>query len=37
MDEIGPAETDRIIAQALRLAFPPAAAAGDPGNGEAAA
>ncbi len=35
MDAIGPAETDRVIAQALRLAFPPTA--GDAGNGEATA
>ena len=33
MDEIGPVEVDRILAEGLRLAFPPKDDA--PGNGEA--
>lgn len=36
MDEIGMAETDRIIAAALRAAFPPPSE-GDAGNGAATA
>lgn len=38
MDEIGPVEVDRIIAEALRKAFPPKERAdGDGGNGGATA